>query len=212
MLQTNDDTTAIAERRQVSADAGDVPHRRCIVTRDSKPISALLRFVVSPDGAIVPDVAGKLPGRGIWVSARRTAVEEAIAGKLFGRAARQGVSVDAGLADLIEDQLRQRCLDLVGMARRGGGAVSGFEKVRGWLSGGGAGLLLEALDGAEDGRRKLARLGDGVPVVTALTRRELGQAFGRDQVVHAAVAPGRIADQLKDAARRLSGFRQKSAD
>lgn len=212
MLQTNEDTTAVAGRRRGTAGTGALPERRCIVSRESLPTSALVRFVVGPDGAVVPDVAGKLPGRGIWVSATRAAVEKAIDGKLFGRAARRGVDVDAGLADRVEAQLQRRCLDLIGIARKGGGAVAGFEKVKARLAGGGAGLLLEASDGADDGRRKLARLGDGVPVAAALTRRELGRAFGREQVVHAAVAPGKIADQLKDAAGRLSGFRQKSAD
>ena len=212
MLQTNEDTSAVTTRRQAAAGAEASPHRRCIVTRESLPKSALLRFVVSPDGAVVPDVAGRLPGRGLWVSATRAAVDAAIADRLFGRAARRSVSVAPGLADLVEDQLRQRCLDLIGMARRGGGARAGFEKVRSSLAAEGAGLLLAASDGAGDGRRKLARLVGDVPIAAVLTRRELGQAFGREHVVHAVIAPGRIADQLKDAARRLSGFRQKSAD
>jgi ribosomal protein L7Ae-like RNA K-turn-binding protein len=94
------------------------------------------------------------------------------------------------------------------LARRGGGAVSGFEKVRAFLSKGTAGLLLAAADGAADGKEKMERLGHGVPVASALSRQELGKAFGRDQVVHAVVASGKIADQLEAASRRLSSFRQ----
>lgn len=212
MLQTDERTvSAMKGRRDVAA--GDaVPSRRCIVTRDSKPTTALVRFVASPDGLIVPDLAGSLPGRGIWVTADRASVEAAVAKKLFARAARRQVTVPAGLADQVAAQLVRRCIDLIGLARRGGGAVAGFEKVRAFLSKGTAGLLLAAADGAEDGRRKLERLSGVAPVTTALRRHELGQAFGRDQAVHAVVASGKIADQLEAASRRLSGFRQQSAE
>lgn len=186
--------------------------RRCIVTRESKPVGALLRFVVSPDGAVVPDIGNALPGRGIWVSADRTSVETAAAKGLFARAARRQVRTDPGIADLVEAQLVRRCLDLIGLARRGGGAVAGFEKVRAFLAKERAGLLLAAADGADDGRGKMERLGRGVGVATALDRLELGRAFGRDQAVHAVVASGKIAEQLEAATRRLSGFRQHSAE
>ena len=116
------------------------------------------------------------------------------------------------MADRVETQLVRRCLDLIGLARRGGGAVAGFEKVRAFLAKERAGLLLAAADGADDGRGKMERLGRGVRVATTLDRIELGRAFGRDQAVHAVVAPGKIADQLEAATRRLSGFRQHSAE
>lgn len=196
-------------KRQALAAEDPSPTRRCIVTRESGPASALLRFVVGPDGAVVPDVAGSLPGRGIWLTARRGAVETAVEKRLFARAARRPVVVDPQLADRVEGQLLRRCVDLIGLARRGGGAVAGYEKVRAVLSKGTAGLLLAAVDGAADGREKLERLGRGVPVVSALTRQELGQAFGRDQAVHAAVASGRIAETLEAATRRLAAYRQQ---
>jgi predicted RNA-binding protein YlxR (DUF448 family) len=212
MLQATQESMTVTERAQATAEDVAATERRCIVTRESKPTSALLRFVVAPDGAVVPDVMGVLPGRGIWVTADRASVEAAVAKRLFSRAAQQQVTVDPRLADVVEDQLRRRCLDLIGLARRGGGAVSGFEKVRAFLAKGSAGLLLAAADGADDGREKIERLGHGVPVVSALSRQELGQAFGRDQAVHAVVASGRIAEQLEVAARRLWGFRQQSAE
>lgn len=213
MLQTDQDVTKVMERRRKhAADDTATPLRRCIVTRESRPTDALLRFVVAPDGAIVPDLAGTLPGRGIWVSADRASVEAAVAGNLFARAARQRVMVDGGLADHVEAQLLRRCLDLIGLARRGGAAVAGFEKVRAFLSKQRPGLLLAASDGAAEGREKIERLARGVPVVSVLTRGELGRAFGREQAVHAVVASGKLADQLKVASRRLSGFRQQSAE
>jgi len=208
MLHTDQEPVIATERRLASAADEGAPQRRCIVTRESKPTSSLLRFVVGPDGTIVPDLAATLPGRGIWVTADRTSVDTAVAKKLFARAARRQVMVPPNLADQIETQLRRRCLDLIGLARRGGGAISGFEKVRAFLSKGTAGLLLAAADGAADGREKMERLGHGVPVASALSRQELGKAFGRDQVVHAVVASGKIADQLEVASRRLSSFRQ----
>lgn len=211
MLQAAQESMTVKERPQVTAEDAAATERRCIVTRERKPTSALLRFVVAPDGAIVPDITGVLPGRGLWVTADRTSVETAVAKGLFSRAARRRVTVDPRLADLVETQLRRRCLELIGLARRGGGAVAGFEKVRAFLAGGSAGLLLAAADGADDGREKIERLGRGVPVVSALSRQELGQAFGRDQVVHAVVVSGRIAEQLEAAARRLSEFRQQPA-
>jgi uncharacterized protein len=208
MFQATQESMTVTERPQTTAEDDAATERRCIVTRESKPISALLRFVVAPDGAIVPDIMGVLPGRGIWVTADRISVETAVAKRLFSRAAQRQVTVDPRLADVVEALLRRRCLELIGLARRGGGAVSGFEKVRAFLAGGSAGLLLAAADGADDGREKIERLGHGLPVVSALSRQELGQAFGRDQVVHAVVASGKIAGLLEITARRLLGFRQ----
>lgn len=212
MLQTEQDATLAMDDRRREAAAEAAPERRCIVARESRPVSALLRFVAAPDGAIVPDLAGTLPGRGIWVTADRASVEAAVAGKLFARAARRKVVVDPQLADRVETLLLQRCVDLIGLARRGGGAVAGYEKVRAFLAKEKVGLLLAASDGAAEGREKIGRLARGVSVAAALTRDELGRAFGRDQTVHAAIASGKLADQLKAASRRLSGFRQQSAE
>jgi len=114
--------------------------------------AALVRFVVAPDGTLVPDVAARLPGRGLWLTARRDIVEAAMAKRLFGRAARKPVTVSADLADRVELLLRQRCADLIGLARRSGKAVAGYEKVRSALRDGDAAILLAAADGGEGGR------------------------------------------------------------
>ncbi len=114
----------------------DEPERRCIVTGEVQPKAGLIRFVVSPEGVVVPDLAGKLPGRGIWVTADRAAIEKAAAKGLFARAARTGVTVPESLADLVEAGLARRVVDLISLARKAGLAVAGFEKVKGWLADG----------------------------------------------------------------------------
>src|SRR5437660_3067467 len=160
--------------------------RRCIVTGEVRDRGSLLRFVVGPDGASVPDVAARLPGRGLWLTARRDIVERAVAKRLFARAARRPVVAPAGLADRIEGLLARRCGDALGLARRAGLAVAGFDRVSETVRRNKAALLLFALDGAEGGRRKLGALGGGLPSATALYGAELGAAFGRDRVVHVA--------------------------
>ena len=194
-----------AEREARGGD-GARPQRRCIVTRAVRPKEALLRFVLAPDGTVVPDLGGILPGRGLWVSARREALEKAVAANAFARAARAPARPPEGLAATVEAQLVRRSLDLIGLARRAGKAVAGFEKVSEALRSGAGGLLLQASDGAPGGRAKLKGLARGLPVVDLFTGAELGAAFGRDFVVHAVVA-GRFAERLRLEASRLSGFR-----
>jgi len=171
----------------------------------------MIRFVVSPDGSVVPDVAGRLPGRGFWLSARRDAVKTACAKTLFAKAARAPVTMAADLDVEIERLLARRCLDLIGMARRAGQAVVGFEKVRGHLRAAGAGVVLAAADGAANGRGKIAALAPEAPVIGLFSAAELGAALGRDHAVHAVLAPGPITDKLLREAARLAGFRSSGA-
>jgi predicted RNA-binding protein YlxR (DUF448 family) len=182
-------------------------HRRCIVTGELHERGALLRFVVAPDGGLVPDVAARLPGRGLWLMPRRDIVERAVAKRLFARAARQPISAPLGLADRIEALLAQRCCETLGLARRAGQAVAGFERVADTVRHGRVGLLVFALDAAEASRRRVAALGRDVPAAGALTGAELGAAFGRDRVAHVAVGRGPFADRLAADMRRLAGFR-----
>jgi len=167
----------------------------------------MVRFVVGPEARIVPDVAGKLPGRGIWVSASRSALERAISKRLFARAAKAPVLVDPDLARQVETLLAQRCLEYLGLARRAGLAVAGFEKVRERLQRGGVAVLLAAADGAADGRLRLRRLAPDIPLVELLTGEELSLALGRENVVHAALAPGGLAKRFLAETARLTGFR-----
>jgi predicted RNA-binding protein YlxR (DUF448 family) len=188
-------------------DAEVGPHRRCIVSGAVKPSGEMIRFVVGPDGSVVPDIETRLPGRGLWLSAGRDMVNTASVKNLFAKAFRRKVMVPADLADRIEGLLLKRCLDLIGLARRAGQAVVGFEQVRGELKAGRGAILLAAADGAADGRDKIRALAPGLPLVDLLSSGELGAVFGRDQAVHALLARGRLAERLRLEAGRLAGFR-----
>jgi predicted RNA-binding protein YlxR (DUF448 family) len=186
---------------------GRAVQRRCIVTGDVRSREELLRFVVDPEGRLTPDIAGRLPGRGIWLSPDRDSVKRARARKLFERAARRALQVEIDLDDRIERLLASRCVELIGLARRAGQAVAGFEKVRVMLRQERGGILLAAGDGARDGREKLRAAARDLPVVECLEADELGRAFGRERIVHAAVSHGKLAARLQIEARRLKGFR-----
>ena len=148
----------------------------------------MIRFAVSPEGFVVPDLEGTLPGRGLWVTADRNTLIKAFKKSAFGKAARRSVRVDRNLPDLVETLLKRRCLETIGLARRAGIAVAGFEKVREALKHGKAGVLLAASDGAEDGRAKVRGLAGDAPVIDLFDSGDLGHAFGRDHAVHAMLA------------------------
>ncbi len=181
--------------------------RRCIVSGGREEASGLLRFAIGPDARIVPDVAGDLPGRGYWLKPTREAVTNAVARRAFAKAARQKVAVDADLADQVEYLLCRHCLDLLGLARRAGAVTIGFEPVRGALKADRVAVLVAARDASADGRSKLRALASGLRVVEAFTVDELGLALGRENVVHAALAPGRVAERFYAEVCRLGGFR-----
>jgi predicted RNA-binding protein YlxR (DUF448 family) len=167
----------------------------------------LIRFVVGPDGRIHPDVAERLPGRGLWTLARRDIVQRAVKKRLFGRAARTAVGVDEDLDRRVEGLLVRRAIDLIGLARRAGLAVCGFAKVEAMLDAGKAAVLIAASDGSADGRGKLRARAAGLPCVEVLTSTELGAAFGRESAVHAALKGGPLAEAFVAVAGRLAGFR-----
>lgn len=183
------------------------PNRRCIATGEILPVEQLIRFVVGPDGVVVPDIEARLPGRGLWLSARWDMVKMAMAKNLFAKAFRRKVTVPADLAERIAGLLLRRCLERLGLARRAGQAVTGYEKVRGELKAGRGAVLLAASDGAVDGREKIRALAPALPLVVVLRSDELGAAFGRSQAVHAVLTAGRLADGLKIDAARLAGMR-----
>ena len=198
-------------RAHDDADTGDGPHRQCIVTRESLPQEQMIRFVRSPDGLAVPDVSAKLPGRGAWVTASRTAVETAISKSAFSRAFKVKTDPAPDMLAMIEQQLAQRCIGLLGMARKAGKAVLGFDQVRDYLRGQAPGYLIEAADGSEDGRNKVHFLAKALyetpRTAGALTSAELGMAFGRARVIHAVLQEGPLSDTFDTAYRRLTGFR-----
>jgi predicted RNA-binding protein YlxR (DUF448 family) len=180
------------------------PLRRCLVTGEERPKAELVRFVVDPNGAVVPDVDGRLPGRGLWTLARRDIVAAAVARRLFSRAAKRPVSADSDLPDRVAALLLRRSVEGLGLARRAGQAVAGFEQVRAWRDRGRCGALVVAVDASPDGRRKLEA---DLPIAAALTAEELGAAFGRDALTYVGLAPGEIAKRIVADAARLAGFR-----
>jgi predicted RNA-binding protein YlxR (DUF448 family) len=181
--------------------------RRCIATGEIRNRSSLLRFVIGPGGELCPDVASRLPGRGLWLCPRRDILETAVRRRLFARAARQAVTAPPGLADRVEALLAQRCCEVVGLARKAGAAVAGFEKVRSAVSSRKVAVLLLALDGAEEGRRKMRAIGRDLPVAIALTAAEMGTVFGREHVVNAAIGDDPLSGRLIAIAEKLAGFR-----
>jgi len=185
--------------------------RRDIVTGEVMDEERLIRFVAGPDGQVVPDLARKLPGRGLWVAADRASVETAAKKGLFSRAAKAKLAAPAGLADQVADLLARRLLSGLGLARRAGELVLGFEKVSTALKAGKVAVLAEAADGAADGRGKLlsvARKVQPTPIVIGLfTADELSLALGAENVVHSACLAGRTSQRWTFDARRLSGFR-----
>lgn len=192
-------------------DASASPERQCAVTRERLPKEGMLRFVLSPDNVVTPDIAVRLPGRGVWVTAERRHVDTAAAKGAFARGFKSAVTVPEGLSDFSERLLLKRCVELLGLARKAGQAVQGHDQVRDALRGKAPAFLLEASDGAEDGRKKVYFLAKAiyseVKVAGALSAQELGMAFGRDRVIHGLVRRGAIAKNWEIAYRRLTGFR-----
>lgn len=192
----------------------DGPLRRCIATGESLPPERLIRFVVSPDGVLTPDLGAELPGRGIWLTANREMLDKTLAGKGFSRAARRQISLPPGLGELVAELLLRRTMQMLGFARKAGDAICGREKVEAQLRSGKVGVLIAASDGAEDGKSRLHRLAQAVTpdlfYVTCFSAAELSLAFGRDNVIHAAIAHGRLSDRFRVEAARLLDFRGKS--
>ena len=189
-------------------DRGDGPERKCIATGDVQPKYGLVRFVVGPDADVVPDILGKLPGRGIYVSADRAALEKAVAKGLFSRAAKQSVKVPETLVNEVETQLARRVVDLISLQRKAGRAVAGFEKVKNWLQMEEAEVLIQAVDGSGRGKSKLSTPHYG-SYIGWLTADELGLAFGRQTVIHGALASGGLTQRVVEEAQRLKGVRVK---
>jgi len=188
--------------------------RRDIVSGEVMPEDRLVRFVAGPDGSIVPDLARKLPGRGLWVEARRETVQAAAKRGAFSRAAKAKLATAPDLADQVERLLRARLLSGLGLARRAGDLILGFEKVAAAVSGGQAAWLIEAADGSDDGRRKMLQAsrrahaaGLRAPRLLGLFgSEELGLALGLGNVIHLAFLAGRGAERWTLDVERMSGF------
>jgi predicted RNA-binding protein YlxR (DUF448 family) len=188
--------------------------RRDLVTGEVMPEERLVRFVAGPDGTVVADVGRKLPGRGLWVEARRESVEAAIKRGGFSRAAKAKLAAPADLADQVERLLKARLLNGLGLARRAGDLTFGFEKASSAIEHGKVAWMVEAADGSADGRRKLLQaakrsLATGLPqprLLGVFDAEELGLALGLGNVIHLAFLAGRGAVRWTIDVERLSGF------
>ncbi|MBT0957658.1 RNA-binding protein [Alphaproteobacteria bacterium KMM 3653] len=182
--------------------------RKCIATGNVLDTAGMLRFVVGPDGTIVPDLGGKLPGRGIWVTAQRDALELAIKKNLFSRSAKQAVKIPDGMLEGLEPALIQRLINTLSLARKAGNAIAGYEKVKGALVAENVAVLVQASDGSERGKSKLRPASWDTGFIGCLTSAELGLSFGRDHVIHAALTSGGLATRAVEDAERLAGLRK----
>lgn len=185
----------------------DEPERRCVATGESGPTEGLVRFVLDPDGVATPDLAERLPGRGVWVTARRDLIERAAKRGLFSRGFKTPARVPEGLAAAVEAGLTKRLIEALGLARKAGLVTTGFDQVDKRLRAGPVAALIEAADGSVRQRRKLRPLAGEAPVLDRLTGEELGLAFGRESVIHASLDAGGAADRVLRESRRLAGFR-----
>ncbi|NRB18271.1 MAG: RNA-binding protein [Rhodobacteraceae bacterium] len=190
-----------------STDLSDGPDRKCLATGEVQPKYGLVRFVIGPDGQVVADIMGKLPGRGVYVTAEREALEIAVKKKLFSRGFKTQVTMPDGLVDEVERQILRRLIELLSLARKSGAAVGGYEKVKGWLSKEEAQVLIQAIDGSGRGKSKLSTPHNG-SYIGCLTADELGMAFGRQTVIHAALASGGLSKRVVEEAQRLQGMRK----
>jgi len=194
----------------VHAEQGKEILRRDISSHQSLNRDEMIRFVVSPDGEVVPDLAEKLPGRGLWVKADRDSLELVIKKGQFSRAAKSKVKADMGLIDLVQKLLHERCLAHLGLARRDGALVSGFEKVAASIRAQNIDWLIEAQNSADDGRGKLLALANAqqkaIKIAGCFNNDELSLALGLENAIHIAMISGRRCEPWSKAIKKLAGF------
>ncbi|MDB9703294.1 DUF448 domain-containing protein [Rhodospirillales bacterium] len=200
--------TALAEMTKSKASE---PERRCLATGDRTPKFGLLRFVVSPNGEVVPDLGERLPGRGLWLSSDRDALKTAVDKKLFARAVKAEVTVPSDITDRIETMLMKRCQDIIGLARRSDLLVIGFDRVLEVLDRRSVGLVVIATD-AGGGRRDIMVAAEDLPVVSGMTCSEMGEAAGKGVVSFMTILRGGLAKSLNRECERLTGFRPVEMD
>ena len=192
--------------------------RFCAVTRAVKPVDELIRFVLAPDGTVVPDLKRKLPGRGIWITASRVVLAEAVKRRVFARGFRRDVKVASDLVERTEALLERAALDALAIAGKAGLAVTGTTRVEHALIDGEAVGVVHASDAAEDGVRKLAAArrrssaaeAEKIPVIRAFTSAQLDLALAHTNVVHAALLAGSASSTFLARCARLEGFRSEN--
>ena len=192
---------------------GSETERLCIATRSLQPLSAMIRFVPAPDGTVVPDLKRRLPGRGVWVTARRDALAEAVRRQAFARSLKRPVRVGPDLVATTEELLRRAVLEMLAMANKAGLVVAGFAKVQAALAGKDAAALIRAVEASADGVRKITALARGargpesgeLPVLVFPTA-DLDLSLGRTNVIHAALLAGAASEAVLARYRAFLAF------
>lgn len=201
--------------KQKTAGESDVNPRSCIVTRERFDREKLIRFVKGPDDLVVPDLKGNLPGRGVWVEARKSKVQAAVEKQLFARSLKSEAKADGNLPELIEKLLNDRALQALALSKKAGLLVSGFSKVDTAIRSNSVVLLVHASNAAEDGKRKLAAAansvqhlgGDAVKTVECWTVEEMSAVLGIGNATHVAALRGGASRQLGVAIEKLEYYR-----
>lgn len=213
----------MAAKRQQHAHDGNADdngsERQCAVTRDVLSPDDLIRFVLAPDGDIVPDLERRLPGRGVWVTCDKKIVEKALITKAFAKSLKLPVNVPPDLAERLDGLLLRRLTETLALANKAGRVVAGFQQVESALEKGQVGVLLHATEAADDGCLKLDRKfkaiqrdrGQEAPITAILTITEMSLAMGRPNVVHAALISGGLSEPFLREARRLARYRASPA-
>lgn len=201
--------------READRTERDSPFRQCALTRSERPTDELIRFVAGPGDAIYPDLARKLPGRGIWITADRASIAAAIKSRSFARSLKRKVEVSEDLPDLVERQLTQRAVAALALANKAGLVICGFDKINTRLERDRVAVLAHGADAARDGCDKLDRKFKAIAadhgfkpvIIDILTIDEMGLAMGRSNVVHAALIPGGAAKRFALEAEKLARYR-----
>ncbi len=194
--------------------------RQCALTRTVLPVDRLIRFVLDPEGHVVPDLKRKLPGRGVWITAAQDSVRAAEKNgkRVFGRGFKGEVRIEPGLAERIDALMEKNALQALSMTRKAGELVTGFSKVDAALRRDPVIGLIHASDAADDGIRKLTAVAaskfdkaNGCPIVRLFDSAQLDLALGRSNVIHAALLAGRASENFLLRVRELDDFRSGTA-
>ncbi|MDE2578831.1 MAG: RNA-binding protein [Hyphomicrobiales bacterium] len=192
--------------------------RTCVVTRVSGPPEAMIRFALAPDGAVVPDLRRRLPGRGVWTEGTAAVVAQAVRRRAFERGFRRTANATEALVAQVDELMARDCLQSLAMANKAGLVVTGAAKVEAEIASGKTVGLIQARDGAADGARKMAQAARRVfgpaapPVVDLFGGAQLDLALGRSNVIHAALKPGAASEAFLARCRRLLVYRCGTAE
>lgn len=183
--------------------------RRCAQTRQIKDISQMVRFVANDIGEVFPDVSARAPGRGVWISACGEILAQAIKSNAFSKSLKRSIHPKAELIDLTRDALMQKAIGFIGLAKRAGQLVLGFDQVSDYLRKSAPAFVIEACDGSNDGRDKILYLSqkwDDVKIIGCFSSDDLGKVLGRDNIIHALMPKGQFAQNWNLEIERLKGF------